>query len=217
VYNDQSCQSSARRMYPCYTLLKKMKQLTKLIEKNISGKKIFGLFILTNVVYTFMLIVTIPKTMEFSNGMRLLDMIPTGYDLNYVSELFSALGENGRKTYLSNQIPVDMVYPLLFALTYCLLLAYFLKKLDKLNAPYTYLCLLPIIAGIADYLENFGIITMLKSYPDLTEIAVKTTNSFSLIKSISTSIFFIVLIIVLIILGFKAMNRKKTNANKELS
>lgn len=204
-------------MYPCYTLLKKMKQLTKLIEKNISGKKIFGLFILTNVVYTFMLIVTIPKTMEFSNGMRLLDMIPTGYDLNYVSELFSALGENGRKTYLSNQIPVDMVYPLLFALTYCLLLAYFLKKLDKLNAPYTYLCLLPIIAGIADYLENFGIITMLKSYPDLTEIAVKTTNSFSLIKSISTSIFFIVLIIVLIILGFKAMNRKKTNANKELS
>lgn len=194
-----------------------MKQLTKLIEKNISGKKIFGLFILTNVVYTFMLIVTIPKTMEFSNGMRLLDMIPTGYDLNYVSELFSALGENGRKTYLSNQIPVDMVYPLLFALTYCLLLAYFLKKLDKLNAPYTYLCLLPIIAGIADYLENFGIITMLKSYPDLTEIAVKTTNSFSLIKSISTSIFFIVLIIVLIILGFKAMNRKKTNANKELS
>ena len=217
MYNDQSCQSSARRMYPCYTLLKKMKQLTKLIEKNISGKKIFGLFILTNVVYTFMLIVTIPKTMEFSNGMRLLDMIPTGYDLNYVSELFSALGENGRKTYLSNQIPVDMVYPLLFALTYCLLLAYFLKKLDKLNAPYTYLCLLPIIAGIADYLENFGIITMLKSYPDLTEIAVKTTNSFSLIKSISTSIFFIVLIIVLIILGFKAMNRKKTNANKELS
>lgn len=217
MYNDQSCQSSARRMYPCYTLLKKMKQLTKLIEKNISGKKIFGLFILTNFVYTFMLIVTIPKTMEFSNGMRLLDMIPTGYDLNYVSELFSALGENGRKTYLSNQIPVDMVYPLLFALTYCLLLAYFLKKLDKLNAPYTYLCLLPIIAGIADYLENFGIITMLKSYPDLTEIAVKTTNSFSLIKSISTSIFFIVLIIVLIILGFKAMNRKKTNANKELS
>ena len=190
-----------------------MKQLTKLIERNISGKKVLGLFILTNVVYVFMLTVTIPLTMNFSNGMELLDMIPTGYDLNYVSELFSSLGENGRKTYLTNQIPVDMIYPLLFGLTYCLLLAYFLKKLNKLNAPYTYLCLLPIIAGIADYLENFGIITMLKSYPDLTEIAVKTTNSFSLIKSVSTSVFFIVLIIVLIILGFKALNRKKTSAN----
>ena len=140
-------------------------------------------------------------------------MIPTGYDLNYVSELFSSLGENGRETYLTSQIPVDMIYPLLFGLTYCLLLGYFLKKLNKFIVPYTYLCLLPIIAGIADYLENFGIITMLTSYPDFSEIAVKTTNSFSLIKSISTSVFFIVLVIIFIMLGFKAINRKKTSAN----
>ncbi len=190
-----------------------MKRLTKFINGNISGKKVLGLFILTNAVYVFMLTVTIPKTMGFSNGMKLLDMMPTGYNLNYVNELFNSLGEIGRGTYLTSQIPVDMVYPLLFGLTYCLLLAYFLKKLNKLIAPFTYLCLLPIIAGIADYLENFGIIAMLKSYPDLTEITVKTTNSFSVLKSISTSVFFIVLIIVLIILGFKAIKEIKTNAN----
>ena len=190
-----------------------MKRLTKFINGNISGKKVLGLFILTNAVYLFMLTVTIPKTMAFSNGMKLLDMMPTGYNSNYIRELFNALGDIGRGTYLTNQIPVDMVYPLLFALTYCLLLAYFLKKLNKLIAPFSYLCLLPIIAGIADYLENFGIIAMLKSYPDLTEITVKTTNSFSVLKSISTSVFFIVLIIVLIILGFKAIKEIKTSAN----
>jgi hypothetical protein len=189
-----------------------MKPLIKFIEKNISGKKVLGLFILTNLVYTFMLTVTIPKTMEFSNGMKLLDMMPTGYDLNYVNELFSSLGENGRLTYLTNQIPVDMIYPMLFGLSYCLLLGYFLKKLNKLNSPYIYICVIPIIAGIADYLENIGIITMLKSYPDLTEISVKTTSLFSLIKSISTSIIFIVLIVILITLGIKVLN-KKTSAN----
>ena len=189
-----------------------MKQLTKFIEKNISGKKVLGLFILTNLVYTFMLTVTIPKTMEFSNGMKLLDMMPTGYDLNYVSELFSLLGKNGRSTYLNYQIPVDMIYPLLFGLSYCLLLGYFLKKLNKLNSPYSFLSLLPIIAGIADYLENFGIIAMLKNYPELTEVAVKTTSSFSLIKSVSTSTFFITLIVMLIILGIKFMKRNKTSA-----
>ena len=188
-----------------------MNRLTKILERNISGKKVLGLFILTNFVYAFMLIVTIPKTMKFSNGMKILDMIPNGYDLNYVSELFRSLGEIGRKTYLTNQIPVDMIYPLLFGLTYCLLLGYFLKKQNKLNAPYTYLCLLPIIAGISDYMENFGIITMLKSYPKLTEIIVKTTSSFSIIKSISTSIFFIVLIIILIIQGLNAINKMKTD------
>ncbi|MFD1616242.1 hypothetical protein [Gelatiniphilus marinus] len=190
-----------------------MKRLTKFIEKNSSGKKVLGLFILTNAVYTFMLTVTIPKTMEFSNGMKLLDMMPTGYDLDYVSELFSFLGENGRLTYLTNQIPVDMIYPLLFGLSYCLLLGYLLKKMNKLNSQYIYLCLIPIIAGIADYLENIGIIAMLKNYPELTAVAVKTTSFFSLIKSISTSVFFIVLIVMLIILGIKFMKRNKTSAN----
>lgn len=191
-----------------------MNLLTKFIEKNISGKKVLGLFILTNVIYLFMLTVTIPKTMEFSNGMKLLDMMPTGYDLNYVSELFSALGENGRDTYLTNQIPVDMIYPLLFGLSYCLLLGYFLKKLNKLKTPFLYLCLLPVIAGISDYFENIGIITMLNSYPDLTQALVSTTNIFSILKSISTSAFFITLIIVLISLGLKAMNNKKISTNK---
>ena len=191
-----------------------MNRLTKFINRNISRKKVLGLFILTNAVYVFMLTVTIPKTMEFSNGMKLLDMMPTGYDLNYVSELFSSLGENGRGTYLTNQIPVDMIYPLLFGFSYCLLLGYFLKKLNKLNPPFLYLCLLPVIAGISDYLENIGIITMLNSYPDLTQVSVSTTNIFSILKSISTSVFFITLIIVLISLGLTAMNRKKTSANK---
>jgi len=189
-----------------------MKRLIKFIEKNISGKKVLGLFILTNVVYIFMLTVTIPKTTEFSNGMKLLDMMPTGYDLNYVSELFTSLGENGRLTYLTNQIPVDMIYPLLFGLSYCLLLGFFLKKLKKLNSPCVYLCLIPIIAGIADYLENIGIITMLKNYPELKETAVYTTNIFSVIKSISTSVFFIALIVILITFGIKVLNRK-TSAN----
>jgi hypothetical protein len=185
-----------------------MKRFTKIIEKNISGKKVLGLFILTNVVYLFMLLVTIPKTMKFSNGMKLLDMMPTGYDLNYVNRLFNSLGEKGRESYLTSQIPVDMIYPLLFGLTYCLLLAYFLNKLNKLYLPFTYLSLLPIIAGIADYMENFGIISMLKSYPDINAMAVKTTNYFSIVKSISTSIFFIILLAVLIILGVKAIKEK---------
>jgi hypothetical protein len=190
-----------------------MKRLVKFIEQNISRKKVLGLFVLTNIIYVFMLTVTISRTMNFSHGMKLLDIMPTGYDLNYVSELFNSLGEIGRGTYLTNQLPVDMIYPLLFGLTYCLLLGYFLKKINKLNTSFAYLCLLPIIAGVADYLENFGIITLLKINPDLTEIAVKTTSTFSLIKSISTSIFFIVLIIVLVKLGFETMNRKKATAN----
>lgn len=185
-----------------------MNRLTQFIGRNISGKKVFSLFIITNVVYVLMLLVTIPKTMAFANGIKLLDIMPLGYDYNYVNELFNALGEIGRKTYLTSQIPVDMFYPFLFGFSYCLVLGYFLKKLNKLKAPYLYLCLLPIIAGVFDYLENFGIIVMLNSYSNLTPLLVSTTSVFTIIKSISTTLFFITLTILLLSLGFKCLKKK---------
>lgn len=189
-----------------------MKILQKKIEKNLKGKKILFLFILTNLVYAFMLLVTIPKVMTFSKGLKLLDMMPTGYDVNYVKTLFETLGDKGRNAYLYNQIPIDMIYPLLFAISYCLILAYFLKKLNKLNSHLFYLCLLPLIAGSFDYLENIGIITMLKNYPDISHNLIKITNGFTMIKSMTTSVYFLGLIIILIALGIKSLNINKSSA-----
>jgi len=155
-----------------------------------------------------MLFVTIPKTIAYSGGMKLLDMMPQGYDSKYVNELFNKLGEEGREVYLFNQIPVDMIYPFLFGMTYSLLIAYFLEKLDKLNTPFFYLCLVPIIAGIADYLENFGIITMLNDFPDLSMTQVNVTNIFTLIKSLSTTLFFLILIVIIILVGVRRLKWK---------
>jgi len=186
-----------------------MNGLKSLINRHISGKKVLFLFLLSNLVYGFMLIITIPKTMSFSGGMKLLDMMPTGYDSEYISKLLKALGEKGREAYLYDQIPVDMVYPFLFAISSCLMIAYFLKKLNRLDSPFFYLCLIPLIAGIADYFENIGIITMLNNYPVLSPILTSFTNSFTILKSVATTLYFVILIIVLIILGLKTIKGQK--------
>ena len=73
-----------------------MSSIKKVINRNLTGKKVLLLFVLTNLVYAFMLIFTIPKTMTFSKGMKLLDMMPTGYDSDYIDTLFDTLGEQGR-------------------------------------------------------------------------------------------------------------------------
>ena len=151
--------------------------------------------------------------MTFSNGMKLLDMMPTGYNSEYVYALFETLGVEGRSIYLYNQIPIDMIYPFLFGISYSLLIAYFLRKLNQLNTPFFYLCFLPIIAGIADYLENFGIIHMLNNYPDLSQIAIDSTNIFSIMKSTTTIIYFIALIITLVMFGIKIAKVRKMGAN----
>jgi len=179
--------------------------MKNLIERNLGGRKILMLFFLTNIVYTVMLAVTIPLVMRFSGGMKLLDMMPTGYAPAYVNTLLSVLGNEGRNAYLFKQLPVDMIYPGLFGITYCLLLAFILKKLGKLDGLLFFLCLLPLFSGLFDYCENIGIITMLRMYPDFPILIAKSTSVFSVLKSSFTTVYFIALIVSLIALGIKKL------------
>ena len=183
--------------------------IKELVYRNIEGKKILFLFILTNLVYGFMLLVTIPNVMGFSSGMKIFDLMPMGYDTKYAGLLLDKLSVAGRSAYLYNQIPVDMIYPFLFGITYCLLIANLLNQIHHLKAESFYLCILPILAGLFDYLENLGIINLLVTYPKLSASAVQITSFFTVLKSLLTTISFIVLIVVLVVYGFKKIVQKK--------
>jgi hypothetical protein len=188
--------------------------MKNLVIRNLNGKKILILFILTSIVYAIMLTITIPKVMNFAGGMKLLDMLPTGYNADYVNSLLNALGSDGRNAYLFQQIPLDFIYPCLFGVTYCLLFAFIIKKLDKQDSFLFNLCFIPVFAGIFDYSENIGIIIMLKNYPDNSTTMSQLTNTFSILKSTLTTIYFVTLIIVLLTLLTKyiiSRNKKTTN------
>ncbi len=186
-----------------------MKSIHSIVNANLVGKKVVFLFLLSTLVYIFMISVTIPHVTEHAQGMSLLDMMPLGYDFEYVHALFNSLGEAGRHAYLYRQIPIDMAYPFLFAITYGLVLAFFLKKLNKLEGPLFYCCLLPLIIGLADYGENIGIIMLLTHYPNFSSSTVTITNIFSLLKSSFTTIYFLVLVGTLIVVFIKSINKKK--------
>ena len=188
--------------------------MKKLIEKHLQGKKILFLFLLTNLVYVYMLFISIPKVMSYSKGMDILDMRPIGYAPFLVEMLFDNLGEQGRAAYLWSQIPIDMIYPLLFGISYCLLLAFLFKRLNKLHKPVFYLAYLPVLAGFFDYLENIGIIILLRNYPPVSSSLVNTTSLFTLLKSGFTTIYFVVLIITLIIFVFTFL-MEKFNTNQK--
>jgi len=172
-----------------------------LIIRNINGKKVLLLFLLTNFVYCIMLLITIPAVMSFSSGMKLLDMMPMGYYHAYVNTLFTTLGKEGRDAYLFRQLPVDMIYPFLFGISSCLVLAYFLNQIGKLNGPLFYICFIPFFSGLLDYGENIGIITMLKTYPENIKLYSQITNIFTMLKSSCTITYFILLLILLIVFG----------------
>lgn len=183
--------------------------MKNLIKKYLNGKTVLLLFILCNVVYGIMLIGTIPEVMHYSGGMKILDMMPTGYDTQYVNTLFSTLDTVGRDSYLYHQLPLDLIYPALFGISSCLVLAYFLNKLGKFDSKLFYLCFIPLVSGFFDYCENIGIISMLRVYPNISSLQVQITNAFSVLKSIFTTIYFIALIITLLAVAKESYFSKK--------
>ncbi|GGG20307.1 hypothetical protein [Pontibacter amylolyticus] len=170
-----------------------------LMLNNLKGRKIFIFFILASAIYLTMLFITIEHLVFLAEGYKPLDMLPLGYNQEYVTLLLSKLGVSGRDYYLTRQLPLDFLYPAFFAITYSLLFAYLLKKVGRIDTKYFYLAYLPILAGAADYVENLFIIYFIKSYPAITASSVNVASGFSVIKSVTTSLYYVFLVVLVVL------------------
>jgi len=159
-----------------------------------SGRNVLIFLIPSLAVYSFMLFHTIPGVESYAPEMKLFDLSPSGYSYDYAVELLSVLGNDGRKEYLIRQLPLDFIYPALFSISSFLMLAWlFLKRNDK-GSRIFYLCFVPVVAGIFDYLENIQIVLMILNYPDITKAHVILSSAFTMVKSGLTSLFFVILL-----------------------
>ena len=86
-----------------------------------SGKNVFILFIVTMTIYLLMLSYTIPMVESFAPNTAIFDLSPSGYSYQHATSLLKELGSEGRQVYLSRQLPLDFIYPGLFAISYSLL------------------------------------------------------------------------------------------------
>lgn len=159
-----------------------------------SGRNVLIFFIPSLAVYLLMLFNTVPGVESYAPEMKIFDLLPSGYSYDYAVKLLSALGHDGRKEYLSKQLPLDFIYPVLFSISSFLTLAWlFLKRNDK-NSNIFYLCFVPIVAGIFDYLENIQIVLVILNYPDITKAQIVLSSVFTMVKSGMTSLFFFILL-----------------------
>jgi hypothetical protein len=168
-----------------------MNNFKEYMQKSATGKMVLGFLVPAMVVYFLMLLYSIPQVEQHANGMKLFDLSPSGYSHQYALELLKNLGSTGRDIYLYRQLPLDFIYPGMFAVSCCLLLTWLFKKSLIINSSMFYWCIIPLVAGLFDYLENICIILMLKSYPNVPELLVIFASIFTVFKSILTIIFFV--------------------------
>lgn len=169
-----------------------MQQTIRTLQK-MSGRTVLVSFILTMSIYLLMLSYTIPKVESFAPGLALFDLSPAGYSFQQAYTLLETLGETGRNVYLTQQLPLDFIYPGLFAFAYSLFLTWLFAKSFSADSKMFALALVPVLGGLFDYLENIAILVMLISFPHLSPGLVGLASTFTLLKGLFTTLFFLLL------------------------
>ena len=185
--------------------------LLSFLHRVSTGKVVLAFIIPAIIVYFIMLLYTIPQVSAYAPGINLFDLSPTGYSFEYAIKLLDTLGSDGRELYLYRQLPLDFIYPGLFAISCSLLLSWLFLTTQKTNSKLFYFCYIPVAAGLFDYFENIFIVNILTSYPNVSEASVSFASVMTIVKSVLTASFFVLLIIGVILNLNKKIRRKNAN------
>jgi hypothetical protein len=120
---------------------------------------------------------------ERFNGMTPLDL-QESYTPRDVCAFMEKLGDSGRLFYAKMLLMLDFAFPLAYSLFWAAAVAFFWGRLLPCNSKLMYISLFPFAAGLADWLENILVLTMLFSYPKIVNIVATLANFMTNLKDL---------------------------------
>lgn len=156
------------------------------------GRAAIGAGLIAAPLYVVMITITLAHIQEVS-GQIPFDLRPMGYTPQDAAALLDALGAEGRAYYLGRQIPLDMVYPGMIALTLAAAFLWFGQHL-----PNRRLIRLGIVfsmgGALFDYAENIGIVAMIHGWPNPSVGLIYAASTATIAKSACTTLAIILLL-----------------------
>ena len=161
--------------------------LIRILEKTSTKVGLTVLFAVYAVVFGGLL-KTLHELTKASGGFGILDF-DVGYSRERVLEVLGSYGETGMALYSRIQI-LDLINPAVYStiLSSVIFLLWRNRNVDWVVA-------VPIISGLLDYLENFTLFLLSKSFPDVSADLVTFSSSLSVIKTIALYTAVLVLIL----------------------
>jgi hypothetical protein len=153
--------------------------------------------ILTGAICLVMNFIFIPQIESSTGGIRCFDM-NFGYKYDDAVLFLSRLSDESRAVYLTRQLPLDFVYPLVYCVFFSLLISVLLKKKNALLA-------LPVVLAVCDYCENICSLIMLRS----TELSRTLVTFASAVTAVKTVLMYIVFLIIIVLLIKRLAERRK--------
>lgn len=121
------------------------------------------------------------KIEALSNGASVLDLAMAYSPEDAYNLYLDKYSEEGRMLYLKAEC-VDLLFPLAYSCFFSLLISLGIKRFPEMPQEYRLLNLLPFLGGLADYMENIGIFTLLLKYPAKSYNMALWASGFGTIK-----------------------------------
>lgn len=127
-----------------------------------------------------------------------------GYSATDVQKWLELVGEAGRKSYHTFQL-LDGLNASLMTIALTLSLAFALGRLVSARSPLQLLSYLPVLAGVADLLENSLLVAALSSFPSETTAAGSLVGSVTSAKLVAGFVALPVTVLCFVALGIKSL------------
>ena len=133
-----------------------------------------------------------------------------GYSYNDIIVAFDSLGTDGLNAWLLAH-SIDAIFPIGYSLSLVFGIAMLMRNTFPNRKQEKIIILLPIIAAIADFVENMLIASQAISYPLVSEPIIAIASTVTILKWLLLYFAFAIVFILLLIFIIKWIKRKSEN------
>ncbi len=130
---------------------------------------------------------------SITGGVGILDM-EFLYTPQQAYAHLAAMGDAGRAFELTHIVPLDLILPAVYTLAYALTITWLLHRWLPQESRWHRLNVVPVIGGICDYCENFGLIAMIIAWPQELHGVASFTMAAGFFKFASTGLAFAIIL-----------------------
>ena len=121
--------------------------------------------------------------------------------------IIESYGEKGREVYLFVESLVDVIYPIVYTLSFIILVSFLFKKNQWQMQRFAVINVIPIGGLIFDLCENYGIEQMLRAFPEKVDFWATFASNSGLIKWVFAGITILMVLSALVAWGVKALKK----------
>ncbi|TFH07527.1 MAG: hypothetical protein E4H14_08270 [Candidatus Thorarchaeota archaeon] len=132
-----------------------------------------------------------------------------GYTFDEIQTAFNTIGIEGLWTWVVAHSP-DFLFPLAYSFAMMFGITMELNKVEKNSGLLRTTVFLPLVGGIADYIENTLILGQIAVFPNLSELVISIASAVTLVKWAFLILSFRVIFVLLFLVVYKKISSRTT-------